>query len=328
MLLHPTGQKRFRSVPARVFQTRPAVRLACQLNIGELAPLLILGGRPNGPAAGVQRALWRRASRLGTAHRANSGTAPARARPKGVLVPRGGGGVQVDDQAGDLAELLDHLSAIGAVRRRWVLTGHSSGGRPLGLLAFKRPDLAQAAALLMDGRAAAAALAEQYYLQYARAAAAAECTLAVLRTPLYMALCGSNARSRERLRRMPAQAFMAAMRASADLFLTTRDAPALGLPETELRQLGETTPLFVCNYFGPGEHDGMHTAATSRAVAAAAGQGRCELVLSADPKMWLEALVQFVRRNAGARLGPAGVYEQCVLRRGTAAYALEVCGCE
>lgn len=72
----------------------------------------------------------------------------------------------------------------------------------------------------------------------------------------------------------------------------------------------------------------MHTAATSRAVAEAAGQGRCEQVLSADPKMWLEALVQFVRRNAGARLGPAGVYEQCVLRRGTAAYALEVCGCE
>mmetsp|Transcript_4708 Transcript_4708/g.14859 ORF Transcript_4708/g.14859 Transcript_4708/m.14859 type:complete len:103 (+) Transcript_4708:578-886(+) len=102
----------------------------------------------------------------------------------------------------------------------------------------------------MGGRAAA--LAEQCYLQYARAAAAAECTLAVLRTPLYMALCGSNARSLEWLRRMPAQTFMAAMRAPADLFLTTRDAPALGLPETELRQLGETTPLFVCNYFGPG----------------------------------------------------------------------------
>jgi pimeloyl-ACP methyl ester carboxylesterase len=279
-----------------VFETRGGVRLAFQLSLGEAAPLLILGGGQTGreqacnSPGGAEHPAWAEHTVL-ILDRTNTGASDVAYR----------GGPEVDEQVADLAELLDHLNAIGAVCRPWIMIGHSSGGRMLGRLAFKRPGLVHAAALLIltGGHTAATELGEQYYHSYARAAAEADGTLAVLKTPLYAALCESNTRSLDRLRHMPAQAFIAAMRASADFLLATRDAPALGLPAAELRRLGENTPLFVCNYFGQGEHDGMHTAAASRAVAEAAGQRQCELVVSADPKVWLEGLVHFVRRNAG-----------------------------
>lgn len=93
------------------------------------------------------------------------------------------------------------------------------------------------------------------------------------------------------------------MRASADLFDSTRAEPALGLPAADLRALGAATQVFVANYFGEGAHDGMHTSAVSRAVAAAVG-GSCELVVSNNPKEWLPRLAAFVERHSEVVLAP------------------------
>lgn len=299
LVLQPAGRRCFRAVPPCVFSTSDGVRLVYQLRIGSKTPLLILGGGQSGRSqacaspAGAEYPAWEGHTVL-IFDRTNTGASDVRYRTANA---------EVDDQVDDLVQLLDHLASIGTVRGHWILVGHSSGGRLLGRLAFRRPDLVKAVAFLVltGGRAAAAGLAEQYYLRYTLAALSPGGMHEVLLKPHYAELARNNEHSRHRLGNMPPADFARAMEASAQMFALTKDEPALGLPATQLRQLGDRLSLFVCNYFGEGTHDGMHTAEVSRAVACAAG-GSCELVISRDQAVWATALINFVRRHTSTEL--------------------------
>ena len=286
--LQPAGRGRFRGERARVFETAAGVRLVYQLSLRARTPILLLGGGQSGRAlacttpCGAEHAAWAGHTVL-LVDRTNCGSSDVAYR----------GGAEVDEQAADLAELLDAIAA--AAPPPWVFVGHSSGGRLLGRLAARRPDLACGLALLIltGGPAAADGIGRQYYTRHAGVARGG--MDALLAQGFYAERAAANERVAETLRAMPPPAFLAAMEASARLLSDSRAEPALGLPAADLRRLGNTLPIFVCNYYGDGEHDGMHTASTSRAVAAAAGAS-CELVISKDVQVWLPALAAFVGR--------------------------------
>ena len=81
------------------------------------------------------------------------------------------------------------------------------------------------------------------------------------------------------------------MEASAALFASTRDEPAVALPAAALGAL--RLPCFVANYFGEKPGDGMHTADVSRNVARSIPGAEC--VVATKPKQWfVGGLVRFV----------------------------------
>ena len=121
----------------------------------------------------------------------------------------------------------------------------------------------------------------------------------VLGKPLFKECASLNERSKQALLSMQPEAFIAAMDDSAAFYTNSQSYPALGLSEELLDRLGRVNriPAFVCNFFGEGPVDGMHTADVSRRVAKCIGEA-ATLVVSEDQTVWFKSLVKFVRSHA------------------------------
>ena len=283
--LRPYGRKRFRKVDPKVFVTSAGVRIVYQLAVGTKAPLVIIGGGQSGRAEACEQFSaesddWSQHTVL-IIDRRNTGASD---------VMYDGATAENELQRDDIIELLSALKLGPA-----ILIGFSSGARLLALVAEAKPELVRALALLIltGGPLAASQLGQAYYLQYV-AVARAGGMQAVLRTPFYAERAAMNAKVREALLAMAPSEFIASMEASAALYAKTQDEPALALPAAKLKQLA--MPVFVCNFFGEGHSDGMHTAAVTRAVAASVPGSH--VVVSTNLREWWGALTKFVGEHS------------------------------
>ena len=299
--LKAAGSKRFSSSAApKVFVTSQGIRIVYQLSIGRdptKPTLVILGGGQTGREAacqqfGAESDAWREHTVL-IFDRRNTGASDV--CYDGVGDSASGGVSENEVQAADVIELLIGLSLTPC-----ILIGFSSGARLFALIAFARPEIVCGLALLIltGGAQAVTALGATYYGQYAQAARTGGMA-AVLATPFYAGCAEANARSRQALVDMKPAAFEAAMEASMAVYERTRAEPALALPAAQLRKL-EGESVFVANFFGEGPHDGMHTAAVSRAVADCIDG--VEAVVSTDVREWFGALARFVARRSRAHV--------------------------
>ena len=299
MVLRPAGQKRFRTIQPQVFVTSKRVRLVYQLAIGPKTPLIFLGGGMTGRIEaceqfGAESESWAQHTCL-IFDRRNTGASDVSYDGAGAGM---GGSSNVPEnymQRDDVIELILHLQLAPC-----IFIGFSSGARLFALVAFARPDLVKAIALLIltGGPLASATLGEQYYLQYAKRAREGGMS-AVLDTPFYSERAALNARSRQALLAMHPDEFVAAMGASAALYTRTQQEPAIALPAEALRALGAVsrTPAFACNFFGEGQSDGMHTAKVTRAVAECI-PSCAPAVVSKKLAVWFGSLVQFVAEHS------------------------------